>query len=77
MIGINEQKKRPKKRFVLIAKIDSYTFVKYRFNDVANVLDFMLKKYPDLRFINFFYNTGENKGVKWAEYGKHKGLIKL
>ena len=66
---------KSKRKFVLIAKVDHYTFVKYRFNKLDNVLKFMLEKYPKLRFINFYYNQGMNKGSKFAEYGSKKGLI--
>lgn len=70
-------KDRRRKKFVLIAKVTADHFVKYRFNDINNVIEWMLKNYPDLRFINFYYNTGVNKRLKFAEYGSKKGLIYL
>ena len=70
-------KEKSRKKFVLIAKVNADKFVKYRFNNLQNVLEWMLKTYPDLRFINFYYNTGVNKRPKFAEYGNKKGLIMM
>lgn len=66
-----------KRKFVLIAKIDADKFVKYRGNDMMRLTEFMVNKYPDLRYINFFINSGVDKGKQVASWGKKKGLVYL
>ena len=66
-----------KRKYVLIAKVDSDKFVKYRGNDINRLIDFITQKYPDVRYINFFNNTGLDKGKQVMSWGKKKGLIYL
>jgi len=67
-------KEKTRKNFVLIAKVDKYTFVKYRVNDYLKGIDFVNKKYKNTLFINIFYNNGINKRKLAYTWGKNKGL---
>jgi hypothetical protein len=65
---------KPKKRYVTISKVDKDKFVKYRVNDLHNFTQFITNKYPNFRYSNIFYNTGQNEGKLIYTFGKRKGL---
>lgn len=66
---------KPKRKFVVIVKIDSTNFVKYRCNDLQNFFGkFLLKKFPLSRFANVYCNKGMNKGRLEYTWGSKKGL---
>ena len=67
--------KKSRRKFVIIAKVDTNTFVKYRSNDINNFLKFALKKYPGLRFANIYSNKGADRGRLIGTYGSKKGLV--
>jgi len=66
---------KPKRKFIAIAKVDAEKFVKYRTNKPENCIKFLHKKFPLLRFVNFFFNKGPHKSKLYATYGTKKGLI--
>jgi len=65
---------KPRRKFVLIAKVDNTNFVKYRANDLDNAIKFILKKFSGTRFINIFSNKGIDRGKLVYTYGSRKGL---
>ena len=65
---------KKKRKYILIAKVEPQKFVKYRFNDLNKVIPFMMKKYPGVYWINFYYNTGDHAGKIYYTWGKNKGL---
>lgn len=67
-------RKKRSRKFVIIAKVDTTQFVKYRSDDYNNLLKFMLNKYSSFRFANIYCNEGANKGKLIFTYGKIKGL---
>ena len=67
-------KKKAKRKFVVIAKIDSVNFVKYRSDNYDNLILFLKKKYPDLRFANIYSNQGIDENKMLYTWGKIKGL---
>lgn len=66
--------KKYKKKFCVIAKIDSVNFVKYRTDNIENCLLFLKNKYVGLRYANIFSNRGINENKLLYTYGKIKGL---
>jgi|694.fasta_scaffold19382_16 hypothetical protein len=66
--------KKAKKKYICIAKINSYECVKYRTNDINKCVNFLRSKFAGLRFANFYYNTGINKRSIYATWGKIKGF---
>jgi len=64
-------KPKDKRKYILIAKVKGGLFVKYRTNNPDKVVDFLIKKFSDVFFINFFYNTGEKKGLQVGNWTKH------
>jgi hypothetical protein len=71
--------KKAKRKFVVIVKIGNdqtiKNFVKYRTNNIENFIKFMLKKYPNSLWANFYNNTGTNKNAIFKTWGKKKGLV--
>jgi len=66
---------KPKRKFVVIAKVDAYVFVKYRCNDLENFFKrFLLVKYPQARFANVYCNKGSQKRLLLYTWGNKKGL---
>lgn len=65
-----------RRKFVAIAKVKNNPehFVKYRFNDLNNFLEFIKRKYPGVLFINVFSNKGINKNMLLYTWGSKKGL---
>lgn len=64
-----------KRKFVIIAKVDQYIFVKYRSNNLDNFINKFLKvKYPDVRYANVYAGKGVNIGQLMFTWGRHKGL---
>lgn len=70
------QSDKNRRKFVAIAKVQSSPehFVKYRFNDMNNFIEFMKRKHPGVLFINIFSNKGVNKNMLLYTWGKVKGL---
>jgi hypothetical protein len=64
--------KNNKRKFVIIAKVDNETFVKYRCNDILNCLNFIQKKYSGFRYANIFNKVTR---VQINSYTKNKGLF--
>jgi len=64
---------KKKRKFVAIAKASNGNFVKYRFNDLKNFTDFVIKKHNPF-FFNVFSNTGINKNLLMFTWGRKKGL---
>lgn len=62
------------RKYVAIAKVDSDKFVKYRTNHPDQCIKFLHSKFPQLRFVNFFYRHGQNKRLLYATYGTKKGF---
>lgn len=71
--GADEKSRR---KFIIIAKVDQNTFVKYRCNDLTNLFEFLLRQYPGLLFVNIFSNKGADKGALVYTWGRKKGLEK-
>jgi len=69
-----DQKEKRRKKFTAIAKADTNTFVKYRYNDFNKFLVFILRKFPQTYYINIFSNKGSDKNKLLFTWGKHKGL---
>ena len=69
-------KKKARRKFVIIAKVDSSNFVKYRSDNIDNLLIFLKKKYSDLRFANIYSNQGADQNKLLYTWGKIKGLQK-
>ena len=73
------KEKKAKRKFIAIIKSDitgiPNNFKKYRTNNIDNFLKFMINKYPNCLYANFYYNTGINKGSIYKTWGKNKGLI--
>lgn len=72
----HQQPERHKRKFVIIAKVDKYSFVKYRCNDLTKLFKFLLDKYPGTLFVNIYSNKGADKGAMLYTWGKIKGLEK-
>ena len=66
--------KKYKKQYCIIAKIDSINFVKYRSDNLDNFFNFLIKKYPNVRYANIFSNKGVNENKLIYTWGKIKGL---
>jgi hypothetical protein len=62
------------RKYVVIAKVEADNFVKYRSNNVEKVIKFITTKYPYVRFMNIYCNTGEQRGKMLYTWGRHKGL---
>ena len=74
---MNTRSHKPEKKrrkFVIIAKVSSENFVKYRTNKIENTIQFIAKKYNGLRYANIFCNDGANRGALVFTYGIKKGL---
>lgn len=67
----NERKRR---KYVIIAKVDKYTFVKYRCNDLAKFFPFLVQKFPGAMFANVFSNRGHDRRSLVYTWGSKKGL---
>jgi hypothetical protein len=67
-------KKKYKKQFCIIAKVDNVNFVKYRTDNLDNCILFLKNKYTGLRYANIFSNRGINENKLLYTYGKIKGL---
>lgn len=67
-------KKKAKRKFVVISKVDNNTFVKYRTDNFENLILFLKKKYPDLRFCNIYNNKPPNENKLVYTFGKIKGI---
>ena len=65
---------KKRRKYVVIAKVESDHFVKYRFNDIDKVIKFLTNKYPGLKYMNIYSNNGEQRGKMLYTWGKHKGL---
>ena len=65
-----------RRKFVAIAKVQHTPehWVKYRFNDLNNFIEFIKRKHPGVLFINIFSNKGVNKNMLLYTWGKVKGL---
>lgn len=66
-------KTKAKRKYILIAKVKGGLFVKYRTNQPDKIIEFLIKKFVDVYFANFFYNTGDKKGMQvgnWTKYQK-------
>lgn len=69
------RKTKNRRKFVIIAKVDNYVFVKYRSNNVENfIYKFLLVKWPGARFANIYSGKGQDKGSLLFTWGKIKGL---
>jgi hypothetical protein len=64
---------KKKKKFCIIAKINTGQFVKYRSNNLDNFFIFLNKKYS-VYYANVFSNTGLDERKLIYTYGKNKGL---
>jgi hypothetical protein len=64
---------KKKKKFAIIAKVNTNQFVKYRSNNLENFFIFLNKKYS-VYYANVFSNTGSDERKLIYTYGKHKGL---
>lgn len=62
------------KKYVIIAKVSTDKFVKYRTNKIENCLRFIETKFNRLFYANIFYKTGSQAGKQFASYGSKKGL---
>ena len=62
------------RKYVVIAKIEANHFVKYRSNDIDKVVKFITTKYPPVKFMNIYCNSGDHKGKMVYTWGKNKGL---
>jgi hypothetical protein len=66
---------KTKRKFIIIVKVDSINFVKYRCNDLNNFFNVFIKnKYPQSRYANIFSNVGANKNQLVKTWGRNKGL---
>lgn len=71
-----QQPDKHRRKYVAIAKVDKYTFVKYRFNDLTKFFEFLLKKFPGTLFVNVFSNKGADRRQLLFTWGKNKRLEK-
>jgi hypothetical protein len=62
------------RKYVVIAKIETDHFVKYRSNDIDKVIKFIAIKHPPVKYINIYSNSGDHKGKLLYTWGKFKGL---
>lgn len=62
------------RKYIVIAKIQTDHFVKYRSNDIEKVIKFITTKYPPVKFMNIYSNTGDHKGKMLYTWGSKKGL---
>ena len=67
-------RKKRSRKYILIAKADINTFVKYRSDNYINTISFLQKKYTKFCFANIYSNTGADKGKLIYTFGKLKGL---
>ena len=65
--------KKPRRKFVIIAKSSAGNFVRFRTNNINKTLTFLIDKYQ-IYFANIFSNKGTNRGLLIYTYGKKKGL---
>ena len=65
--------KKPRRKFVIIAKAQTGNFVKFRTNKIENTLKFLCEKHQ-IFYANIFSNKGANKGLLIYTYGRKKGL---
>lgn len=76
---MGKNKHRPRKKFVAIGKIGNApngaaVCFKHWTNNI-NVWIFRIAPRYNFYWINFYYNTGENKGQQFASWTKNKGLF--
>jgi hypothetical protein len=67
-------RKKKSRKFVVISKVGTETFVKYRSDNFENLIQFLIKKYASFRFANIYCNEGVSKGKLIYTYGIKKGL---
>jgi len=66
--------KKASRKYIVIAKVGQFQFVKYRCNDLQNFIKFITSKFPGVMYFNVFSNTGINKNKMLYTWGKNKGL---
>ena len=65
--------RKPKRKFVIIAKTDTGVYLKFKTNNIVNTVEFLKNKYK-IYFANIYVNTGDTNGTLVYTYGKNKGL---
>ena len=78
---MKSNKKKVKKKFVAIGKIGNNPdgtaqCVKHWTNSVEKWMNKQAVKFPFL-WINFYYNTGTNKGRQFMSWTKNKGYFNV
>lgn len=74
------KKSKKERKFTLIAKVGydpalkQAICVKFRTNNIDNLIKFFQRKYPQLAWVNVYSRIGADKGKMLYTWGSKKGL---